>query len=127
MSTFLFNFKPQFVPLVKSGKKRQTVRATRADGRVPRPGDVAKLYTGLRTRNTRLLMAADIIACDPVRIDFEERAFVLGGERLRLGTLEQFAKEDGFANATEMIDWFKGTHGPDDFEGFCVRWDPGEL
>ena len=125
MSIFLFNFKQRFAPKVESGEKRQTIRATRADGRVPRKGDIAKLYTGLRTRNTRLMMAAQVIGCDPVYIDFAERSVVLGGNLLRPGTLERFAKEDGFTDASEMIDWFKETHGLDDFEGFCVRWDPG--
>lgn len=123
MRTFLFNFKPKFAPLVESGAKRQTIRATRADNRVPQPGDVTKLYTGLRTIKARLLLAAPVIDCEPVRIDFSERSLVLGGNRLRLGTLEQFAKEDGFADAAELFDWFKETHGPDDFEGFCVRWE----
>jgi len=125
VSIFLFNFKQRFAHKVESGEKRQTIRATRADGRVPRKGDIAKLFTGLRTRNTRLLMAAQVIGCEPVRIDFAGGTLVLGATVLIGARLNQFAKDDGFAGAAEMFDWFRETHGPDDFEGFCVRWDPG--
>ncbi len=72
MSTFLFNFKAQFVPLVESGVKRQTIRQTRKDKRRPVPGDIAALYTGLRTRNTRLLLRAPVVQCCAVRMDIAD-------------------------------------------------------
>ena len=124
MSTFLFNFKPQFAPLVESGAKRQTIRAARADNRVPRIGDIAKCYTGLRTTKARLLLAAPIVRCELVRIDFGGGTLLLGATLLIGSRLGQFAKDDGFTGAGEMFDWFKETHGPDDFQGFCVRWEP---
>ena len=127
MSIFLFNFKPRFAPKVESGAKRQTIRATRADGRVPRPGDIAKCYTGLRTTKTRLLMAAPVVRCEPVRIDFEARTILVGATLLIGPHLERFAKDDGFADAAEMFDWFHEPHGPDDFEGFVVQWLPDFL
>ena len=49
----LYNFKQRFAPLILDGRKRHTIRATR---RVPdKVGNVAHLYTGLRTKNTVLL------------------------------------------------------------------------
>jgi hypothetical protein len=127
VSTFLFNFKPQFARLVESGAKRQTIRATRADNRVPRPGDIAKCYTGLRTTKARLLLAAPVVRCEPVRIDFEARTVLVGATLLIGPRLGQFAKDDGFAGSAELFDWFKETHGPDDFEGFVVQWLPEFL
>ena len=126
MSTFLFNFKPQFARLVESGAKRQTVRATRKDNRVPRSGDTVKLYTGLRTRKARLLLAAPVVRCEPVRI-FSDRTVLVGATMLIGQHLARFAKDDGFAGAAEMFDWFQETHGPDDFEGFVVQWLPDFL
>ena len=46
-----FNFKPQFAPLVESGKKTKTIRPTKR-GNV---GDTAYLYTRQRTKNSRKL------------------------------------------------------------------------
>ena len=42
----LYNFKRQFVPMVLSGEKTHTIRATRA--RATKVGETLYLYTGLR-------------------------------------------------------------------------------
>lgn len=126
MSTFLFNFKAQFVPAVEGGTKLQTIRHRRKDGRQPHAGDIAKLYTGLRTSKARLLREAPVVDCFPVNIDMGEmasRRIISNGVRLNIGEGNAFAKLDGFEDSQDMIQWFKSTYrGMQWFEGFCVRW-----
>jgi hypothetical protein len=122
--TFLFNFKSRFASLVESGAKLQTVRAHRKDGKIPNAGDIAKLYTGLRTREARLLKEAKVFECFPVHFDLEkgQRAIISNGIRLHAGEMNSFARLDGFEHSTEMLDWFESTYQTNEFDGFCVRW-----
>lgn len=121
---FLFNFKPKFVAAIESGKKRQTVRATRKDGRVPNVDDIACLYTGLRTRHARLLRESEIIEVLRVRIQHNDPAapLVIDGWKIDLFRRIQFAQDDGFSCWEEMARFFRDNHPGDTFEGFCVRW-----
>lgn len=122
--TFVFNFQRQFADAVTAGRKLQTVRATRADNKVPRPGETVKLYTGLRTRLARLLNQGTVTECLPVRMDLgEPPSLTVGAEVLRGRDLRLFAESDGFESAAAMFEWFRGTHGFE-FEGFCVKWQP---
>lgn len=126
MRTFIFNFKKEFAPAVESGAKCQTVRATRKDGKVPAVGDLAKGYTGLRTRSTRLLVSAPIIEAGRVLIDFRESTLALNDGRLSHFESAQFAQADGFKSFPAMLAWFRETHkmDPDYFEGFYAKWQP---
>lgn len=128
VKTFLFNFQKQFAPKVEAGEKRQTVRAFRADGRLPRIGDTAKCYTGLRTSGARLLMAAPVVKMSKVLLDFEERVMALDGGRLDAAESEQFAKADGFESFAAMLQWFRSNHKAAAFEGmfegFVTEWQP---
>jgi hypothetical protein len=120
--TFVANFQRQFAEDVAAGRKRQTIRATRKDGRVPRPGERFKGYTGLRTRDARLLVDSTVVDCFPITMDLSEPpSIVSNGIRLHHGEANSFARLDGFENAEAMFAWFRKTHG-DDFEGFCVCW-----
>lgn len=122
--TFPFNFRSEFAVLVGCGKKLQTVRATRKDNKVPRPGDRITAYTGLRTSKALKIYDSTIVDCFPVQIDFDDaRPFVVNGVRLHKGEADAFARLDGFPHATAMLEWFGKTHGPEGcFEGFCVQW-----
>lgn len=121
---FLFNFKRQFVADVESGKKRQTVRATRKDGRVPKVGDIACCYTGLRTRGSRLIRESEIIEVLRVRIHHRDPScpLVIDGWKIDLFKRIEFAQDDGFSCWESMAEWFRQNHPNDPFEGFCVRW-----
>jgi hypothetical protein len=122
--TFLFNFLRQFAPDVESGKKRQTIRATRADGRVPRIGDKVKLYTGLRTGHTRLLLESTVEECFQVQITLTRpRGIVANGVKLAPHEANAFAQRDGFPSSHEFYEYFKKSGCPEDFfEGFCIVW-----
>lgn len=125
MPTYLINFKPQFAGRVESGEKVQTIRRHRADGKKMQPGDTVKLYTGLRTRNARLLRTATVAEVRRVRLDAAENVIVVDGARLDTEQASAFARADGFMCVSEMLRWFKGQYMSSEFEGFCVRWNAG--
>ena len=52
-----YNFKPQFVPLIETGAKQQTIRSPRK--RHTQPGEAMQLYTGMRTKACRKLVTPD--------------------------------------------------------------------
>lgn len=129
MSTFLFNFKARFVPMVRHGQKRQTVRANRKDNRRPVPGDTVKLYSGLRTSSCHLLLEARCSECLGIRMSLDDGfgegaggELFINGEPQGPTERAEFARADGFSSWAEMADWFRQNHGPE-FEGFCVKWE----
>lgn len=128
MSIFLFNFKKEFAPRVESGEKRQTIRRTRKDNRRPRPDDIAKLYTGLRTRSVRLLRTERVVECMGVRMFYDDKVIIIDGRKLEVSDAHEFAVADGFESISQMIGWFKHqgeislSGDSSEFEGFCTRW-----
>lgn len=122
MSTFLLNFKREFSLAVERGDKRQTIRRHRADGKRMQPGDVVKLYTGLRTTGARLLRTATVERCRSIRMDFEDDSLVIDGEKLAWADKLEFAKADGFECWDAMRRFFIGQYGSMLFDGYCVEW-----
>lgn len=122
-----FSFKPDFVPLIESGVKIQTIRSTQRCER----GDNMHLYTGLRTKAARLIAVRPCVSVRPVIIRPEglevlhQMAFVKLGEPWR----ERFARADGFSCFDAMYDFFHETYGTEEITGFCHRWEkyPKEL
>lgn len=122
------NFQKRFADAVETGEKRQTVRALRRDGRAHcKPGDTIKLYTGMRTKNCRLLAEA---RCDAVRsIRVEPTSMEINGRILFSAvhhrdadqTDNEFAQADGFDSFMDMADWFRDNHGLP-FEGVVITW-----
>jgi len=123
MAIFLLNFKKEFASRVESGEKRQTIRRNRKDGRRPQPGDTAKLYTGLRTRDARLLRAAPVAECLAVRMHLLDRVIIVDGRKLEIEEATAFARADGFECFGDLLQWFRDQYQTDDFDGFCVRWN----
>lgn len=126
---FVFNFKDRFADLVATGEKRQTIRARRADGRVPTSGDRVRAYSGLRRPNPRLLYDAPVVECFSVQM-YLKRAYRFGpdtrwvvanGTLLTGQAMENFARLDGFSSREDMLDWFSEAHD-EHFKGWCVRW-----
>jgi hypothetical protein len=120
----LLGFQKRFAPLVKTGEKRQTIRAYRKDGRDPKLGDTLYLYAGLRTQQCRKLGEAVVREVLPFGIDapfinVDRKLYETSAPRIR-----RIAKADGFYSVTEMIAWFEKTHGLP-FVGQLIRW--GEI
>lgn len=123
-----FNFKGRFEPAIQSGKKRQTIRADRKDGRVARPGQTAYLFVGLRTAHCRPLGKAPITHVDPIEIQAAKGTAQLkvtvAGRKLSEQEIETLARADGFESRWEMRAFF-GRRLP--LSGYMVTWDPTRM
>lgn len=108
-----FNFQPQFVPLILSGQKRQTIRATRRCD----PGAAMQLYTGMRTKECRKIADARCVDVRWVRL-FTDGITL---ELIAIVSPDPFAVEDGFDRYETMRDWFAERYGLP-FEGWLYRW-----
>lgn len=121
---FHYNFKAQFVPAVESGAKRQTIRREKPDGRRPRPGDSVRFYAGLRTKNVRKIGEALAIGSLAVQMDYQSGSITIDSIKLPYSAALQFAQEDGFDTVFDMLQWFKAMYQGEQFEGYCVKWQP---
>jgi len=132
---FVRMFKPRFAAAVEAGTKRQTVRPM--PKRMPRRGDTISLrcWIGAPYRSKQRVLreakiervAEIVIAADevlpikirPMQDDRDERRY------LNLSyspTPDDFARADGFADWTEMREWFAREHGLP-FAGIVIFWD----
>lgn len=122
----LLNFQRQFAADVVTGIKRQTIRSAGKRVHVPRVGEQAHCYTGLRTRATKRLGMWPVKAVEVLRMDVTDIGLsnvVLGANRMTTLGLEQLAVEDGFKSAADMGAWFAKTHGCGEFYGWLIGWE----
>lgn len=120
-----YNFMARFAPSVEDGTKRQTIRAC-GKRRPPRRGEQLQLYTGMRTRNCRLLRRTPCLVAVPIAMDL-----VANRVRIQIGDvlgeltpeeISQLAKDDGFATVDEFFAYFASTHGQR-FTGHLIKWE----
>jgi len=120
-----FNFMARFAPSVEDGTKRQTIRAA-GKRRPPRRGEQLQLYTGMRTRNCRLLRSVQCLAVNEIAMDLSERRV-----RVRVGDIictlnsqdvRRLALADGFATVADFFEYFTATHGQY-FAGHLIKWE----
>lgn len=122
----LLNFQGQFAPKVESGVKPHTIRALRADGRDPLPGDTLHLYYGLRTKGVRLLRREVCEYAHDIMIQpsaGNQHHVLLVGHPLDQAGIEQLARFDGFNSADEFVRYFEKAHGLP-FTGLLIGWFP---
>lgn len=122
----LYNFKQRFAPFITSGKKRHTIRATRKHRDVV--GNIAHLYTGLRTKNTQLLGRFPVVRVEAIEIvsgcsaDPEchcSAKVLIAGVELDKQETEKLARLDGFKSFREMKQFWRGRVP---FAGEIVHW-----
>ena len=117
-----YNFMERFAPLVESGEKRQTIRKT---DKGAKPGDIAYLYTGQRTKQCRKLGEGTITSVRPIQLlktDLRIPYAILGTRELFWDALSELARADGFAYGQEMVSWFEQRYGLP-FCGFLHEWE----
>ena len=117
-----YNFKPQFRPPILAGTKAQTIRAERK--RHARPGEQVQLYTGLRTRQCRIIGTATCKDVVPVRIGVRDGFVDYGRGVWNLpARLRDFARLDGFSDWPAMVTFWRREH-PDVevFSGVLIHW-----
>lgn len=124
-----FNFQLRFAQRVRLGllrpdhpqAKRQTIRARRADGRDPKPGQPLTLYTGQRTPLCMKLGETVLESRTPVRIAggdlYEVHA---AGELLTPDRTVTLARADGFIDIDAFFSFFSPRG--EIFLGFIYRW-----
>jgi uncharacterized protein YqfB (UPF0267 family) len=115
------NFKKQFMPAVLDGRKTQTIRATRKHP--IKAGDMLYLYTGMRTKQCLRLRVTKCTKVTPIRIVTSACSGLvqLDGEWLTPDEIKRLAKNDGFQDGSEFLDFFADNHGPN-FEGQLIEW-----
>lgn len=100
-----YNFQKVFVPLIEDESKCNTIRKRR---KTPtRAGDVLMLYTGMRTKNCRLVKNAMCVRIEPIVIYPALGRVVLDGRMLSLDDTLRFAIRDGFANQMDFFKFFE--------------------
>ncbi len=131
----VLNFTAAFAPLVEAGTKKHTIRAKRADQRDPKVGDELRLYTGLRTKQTRLLRSAYCFYVVPICIQYlikqmyengvliEEPCTLIWVNHTLFGDDEAdaLARADGFDNSASLAKFFENSEGLP-FDGLLIGW-----
>ena len=137
------SFQSQFIELIQSGNKRQTIRPIRKNP--IKAGDKLYLFTGLRTKKCMKLITPydsqfeytyngkkvsfnlDYVICksvERIRIFESEMKFgkhlhlTINGKRYMI---DKIAINDGFSGMVDFIDFFKTKYGLP-FEGVLIKW-----
>ena len=112
-----YNFKEKFVDAVSDGTKSQTIRPPRK--RPTRVGETLYLYTGMRTKNCRLLREAVCISITPIKIF--DRSIMVDWAFCDYAEAIALARADGFDGIFQLIDFFEAQYGLP-FKGKLIRW-----
>lgn len=116
-----YNFQARFAPSILEGAKCQTIRRPRR--RHARPGETLQLYSGMRTRQCRLIGTATCCNVSEVTIDIADdtiRAISVAGAVVE--QLEAFAVADGFRDLADMAGFWMASHGEGLFRCVMVMW-----
>ena len=118
-----YNFQKQFVPLIESGAKRSTIRQRRKNGYLPRPGEVLRLYNGMRTRSCKLIREVAVVEVLPITINANNGCadVVLNMGRLTDTQVGELARADGFKNIHEFAEFFEQKYSGA-LSGYLIRW-----
>lgn len=114
-----------FVRMNLPQSKRQTIRAI-GKRRHARPGDALQHYTGMRTKNCRLIGRSTCESARPIAIKIcNDGDLLVSIERQRLSDskAEIFARDDGFGSIEDMwLFWRENHPGVTDFGGVVIGW-----
>lgn len=123
-----YSFQKQFVRPILEGTKRQTIRDERK--RHARPGEELQLYTGMRTRDCKLIAKVSCIRVGTITLDLDAgRAVILDNDGMATmhahDRIEHFARADGFESFEAMrAFWAKHHPGVTSFQGVIITWEP---
>lgn len=119
-----YSFKFRFIDPILEGRKDQTIRARRV--RHAFEGERLQLYTGMRTKQCRLILKTVCLTVLPVQLRWRPVIeFTLNGDRLAAAAMDAFAKHDGFDDVSDMERFWAETHPRIEvFAGVVVSWRP---
>jgi hypothetical protein len=108
-------------PYPGAGVKRQTIRARRADGRDPKPGDRLRCWRSMRRPDREFLGQVRCVEAFDLELRDTIYLRVASGGRL-LTTAEAFviAQRDGFECIRDLVLFFEPRGIP--FHGWVIRW-----
>ena len=115
-----YNFKAQFELPIRTGRKCGTIRAI-GRRRHARPGEMLQLYTGLRTKNVRLVARTQCLSTHLIGMRFSAPKIIVRGVGL-IADLVGFAQGDGFTDFEDMARFWRDVHGVQSFRGLWIRW-----
>ncbi|ESY88359.1 hypothetical protein X739_00880 [Mesorhizobium sp. LNHC220B00] len=118
-----YSFKSRFAAPIQAGTKRQTIRADRK--RHAKPGEQLQLYTGMRTKQCKLIGRSTCVSVDLVLLNFADYGVVRinGIVLFSDAAMQEFARRDGFASWADMRSFWHENHpGIEQFEGVIIRW-----
>lgn len=122
----LYNFQPRFIPMIKAGTKRHTIRANRVH--CDKPGNTLYLYTGLRTKAARRIGISTCVKVETISI-FNMRTWCKNSDQcaveidclfLDQSEKDELAQRDGFQDFADMFSFWNGRLP---FEGQIIHWD----
>lgn len=124
-----YSFKKRFAEPILAGIKAQTICADRK--RHARPGEEIQLYTGMRTKQCKLIGRSTCFEVQPIQLVLYGRGAVVVNEGNGNHThyidsaLNEFARDDGFKDWDEMKGFWHDEHdAADEFTGMLIRWRP---
>lgn len=124
------NFIKQFADDVESGEKTQTIRK-QGKRAAPEVGSTIQLYTGMRTKQCRLLGSGRVLRCQPIIIrpwvnelllhDWaSDRWVIFDSDK----SLSKFSSKDGFESISAFFEYFKKVADNDrSFRGNLIEWE----
>jgi len=104
--------------------KRQTIRAN-GKRRHARPGEAIQLYTGMRTKQCRKIGESKCESVHKIEMDISWHALYIevDGRAVKGGGIHDFARQDGFANGEDMLQFWQEEHrGVSHFDGSLIKW-----
>ncbi len=119
-----YNFQARFSDAIRTGAKLHTIRRN-GKRRHARVGESLQLYIGQRTRMATKLISPDPV-CDGVHsVEIEVTAASI--ESVRVGgvpveSIDEFARSDGFDDASDMHRFWVAFHGEGTFFGSMIEW-----
>lgn len=116
-----YNFRKEFSPMIKSGRKPHTIRKCRK--RPTKRGDKLFLYTGMRTKYCEKIAEAVCTNVLPVTIYPTEKRIELARAELGAEDVKDLAYRDGFDDVDSFFAFFR-LYGKNKLTGFeMIYWD----
>jgi len=125
-----YNFQGQFVPMILDGSKVHTIRRRRKHP--TKVGDMLCLYTGMRTKQCKLIVMTECVKVEPIAIIPNEKSLLIpniynGWDWLSVSEINRIAHEDGFENVNDFFDFFKRYREEVLYDFEIIWWDPRTL
>jgi hypothetical protein len=118
-----YNFKPEFVDDILTGRKTSTIRAL-GKRPPPKPGETLYLFTGMRTKKCRKLLTVPCLQVSHIVI--KRGGMLIDGKPTDFEQRRLISRADGFAHFHDLANWFGHEHGLP-FSGHLIVWKPNPL